>query len=200
MPEGLLGVIGLLALGFILLFLEIFVPGGVLGILGGVLMAYGCYLAFGLSPAWGSAAIGLSAILAVTAVRLVARSRIGKKLILDDAGAREWKAAEAGLPDLIGRSGKTLSPLRPAGLAEIDGRRIDVVADSEFVAAGVLVRVCEVEGNRVVVEEAGTADEAIDAPDSAAAAADPSSGEAPPGDASAGESPPADPPPPDSPA
>ena len=65
---------------------------------------------------------------------------------------RDWKAAEAGLEDLVDRQGITLTPLRPAGLVEIDDRRIDVVADSELIAAGVRVRVCEVEGNRVVVE------------------------------------------------
>ena len=152
MPEGLLAVVGLLALGFILLFLEVFVPGGVLGVLGAVVMIYACYLAFGMSAGWGIASVGLSVVVAILAVRLVARSRIGEKLVLRDAGARDWKAAETGLAALVGLEGQTLSPLRPAGLAEIDDRRIDVVADSEFLAAGVRVRVCEVEGNRVVVE------------------------------------------------
>lgn len=155
MPEGLLTVVALLALGFILLFLEIFVPGGVLGIIGGALMIYACYLAFGLSAAWGSAAVVSSVIVAVTAIRLVARSRLGRKLVLDDPGVGDWKAAEEGLEALLGREGRTLTPLRPAGLAEIDGRRVDVVADSELIPAGVGVRVCEVEGNRVVVEAAG---------------------------------------------
>ena len=152
MPEGLLAVVGLLALGFILLFLEIFVPGGVLGVIGVLVMIYACYLAFGLGAVWGSAAVFLSVLVAVLAVRLVARSRIGKKLVLNDAGARDWKAAEPGLEALVGCEGRTLTPLRPAGLAEIDGRRIDVVADSELIPAEVTVRVCEVEGNRVVVE------------------------------------------------
>ena len=152
MPEGLLTVVGLLALGFILLFLEVFVPGGVLGVLGALAMIYACYLAFGLSAGWGSAAVGLSVLVAVLAVRLVARSRIGKQLVLSDFGAPDWKAAEAGLAALVGREGRTLTPLRPAGLAEIDERRIDVVADSELIPAGVRVRVSEVEGNRVVVE------------------------------------------------
>lgn len=152
MPEGLLSVVGLLALGYILLFLEVFVPGGVLGVLGGLAMVYACYLAFGLSPAWGAAAVGLSVIVALLAVRLVARSRIGRKLVLQDRGVGAWKAAEDGLEALLGREGRTLTTLRPAGLAEFDERRIDVVADSEFLAAGVAVRVCEVEGNRVVVE------------------------------------------------
>ncbi len=152
MPEGLLAVVGLLTLGFILLFLEVFVPGGVLGVLGGLLIIYGCYLAFGLSPTWGVAAVGLSVLVAIVAVRLVARSRLGRRLMLDDAGARDWKAAEAGLQDLVGRRGRSLTQLRPAGLAEIDGRRIDIVADNELIEADVGVRVCEVEGNRVVVE------------------------------------------------
>jgi membrane-bound serine protease (ClpP class) len=152
MPEGLFSVVGLLALGYILLFLEIFVPGGVLGVLGGLAMVYACYLAFGLSPAWGTAAVGLSVIVALLAVRLLARSRIGRKLVLEDRGVGAWKAAEEGLGTLVGREGRTLSTLRPAGLAEFDGRRLNVVADSEFLASGVVVRVCEVEGNRVVVE------------------------------------------------
>ncbi len=152
MPEGLLAVVGLLALGFILLFLEVFVPGGVLGVLGGVLIVYACYLAFGLSPLWGTIAVGLSVIVAIVAVRLVARSRLGRKLVLEDAGARDWKAAEAGLEDLLGREGRTLTQLRPAGLAEIEDQRVDVVADNELIDAGVPIRVCEIEGNRVVVE------------------------------------------------
>ncbi len=152
MPEGLLAVVGLLALGFILLFLEVFVPGGVLGVLGGVLIVYACYLAFGLSPLWGTIAVGLSVIVAIVAVRLVARSRLGRKLVLEDAGARDWKAAEAGLEDLLGCEGRTLTQLRPAGLAEIEDQRVDVVADNELIDAGVPIRVCEIEGNRVVVE------------------------------------------------
>ena len=155
MPEGLLAVVGLLALGFILLFLEIFVPGGVLGILGGLLMIYACYLAFGLSSAWGGAAVALSVVVAALAIRLVVRSRIGKKLVLDDAGARDWKAAEAGLEDLLGAEGQTLTQLRPAGQAEIGDQRVDVVADDELIPAGVRVQVVEVEGNRVVVEAVG---------------------------------------------
>ncbi len=38
------------------------------------------------------------------------------------------------------------------GLAEIEDQRVDVVADNELIDAGVPIRVCEIEGNRVVVE------------------------------------------------
>ena len=41
--------------------------------------------------------------------------------------------------------------LRPAGFAEIGGRRVDVVTRGENIESGAAVKVLEVEGNRVVV-------------------------------------------------
>lgn len=153
MPEGLTTVVLMLAAGYLFLFLEIFLPGGVLGILGTGLIAYACYLAFELSAGWGLAALTLSFAVAALVVRLFTSSRFGRRMFLvGDPGARDWKAAEAGLDGLVGREGRTTTRLRPAGLAEIEGRRVDVVADAEVLDAGRRVRVCRVEGNRVVVE------------------------------------------------
>ncbi len=152
MPDGLLSVIGLLAVGYILLLMEIFVPGGILGILGLIAVAYGCYAAFDLGTLWGMAAVTISLVLTAITIRILVKSRITRKLVLENQGAETWKAAEQGLGDLLGRRGTTLTPLRPSGLIEIDDRRIDVVADSEFIESGVEVQICEVEGNRVLVE------------------------------------------------
>lgn len=151
-PEEFLPVIGLLSLGYILLLIEVFVPGGVLGILGVLSVAYGCALAFDLGTAWGLASVGLSVVLTAVAVRVIVRSRMARKLVLDVPGIKDWKAVAEGLVALAGQSGRTLTPLRPSGIADIGDLRVDVVADSEFLEAGVEVRVCEVEGNRVVVE------------------------------------------------
>ena len=151
MPEGLLTIIAFLALGYVLLLLELFVPGGIIGGLGVLAMAYGTYLAFGVSTGWGMASVGLSLTVTALLVRLVLRSRAAHRLVLDSLPP-DWKAAESGLEDLLGREGRTLTDLRPAGMMEIDDRRLDVVADSEFLDAGTAVRVVEVEGNRVVVE------------------------------------------------
>ncbi len=53
--------------------------------------------------------------------------------------------------DLLNQEGVSLSELRPAGIALIDGRRVDVVTDGEFVGVQQPVRVVEARGNRVVV-------------------------------------------------
>lgn len=159
MPDGLLEIVALLVLGYVLLILEIFVPGGVLGGLGLVAMGYGCYLAFGLSNAWGLGAVGLSVLVTVVGFRLFRRTRTAKRLILSDQRGRDWKAAQTGLAELVGRRGTTMTPLRPAGLAEIGELRVDVVSDGQFLPAGATVEVVEIEGNRVVVEAVAEAAE-----------------------------------------
>jgi len=52
---------------------------------------------------------------------------------------------------LKGKSGRTLTPLRPSGAAEIDGERIDVITASEFIPADTPVEVVSVRGSRVEV-------------------------------------------------
>jgi membrane-bound serine protease (ClpP class) len=51
----------------------------------------------------------------------------------------------------LGRTGTALSPLRPAGIADIDGARVDVVSDGDFIEAGTPILVTRVDGNRIVV-------------------------------------------------
>ncbi len=53
---------------------------------------------------------------------------------------------------LLGAAGLTASYLRPAGVATIDGERVDVLTEGGFVPAGTRVRVTRVEGARVFVE------------------------------------------------
>jgi membrane-bound serine protease (ClpP class) len=152
MTGEVLQIVGLLVLGYVLLLMELFLPGGILGILGLASVVYGCWLAFGLGPAWGSGAVLMSVVMTVGLVILIVRSRTARKLVLDSRPSRDWKAPRAGLEGLLGREGVTLSPLRPAGIVDIDGQRLDVVTDSEFLDRGVRVRVSDVESTRVVVE------------------------------------------------
>jgi membrane-bound serine protease (ClpP class) len=51
----------------------------------------------------------------------------------------------------LGRVGRATTPLRPAGIAEIDGERIDVVSEGEMIEAGTTIVVSRVDGNRIVV-------------------------------------------------
>ncbi|HTD34058.1 MAG TPA: NfeD family protein, partial [Candidatus Elarobacter sp.] len=60
--------------------------------------------------------------------------------------------ASADHRDLRGRIGTAASYLRPAGIASVDGQRVDVLTEGEFIAQGTPIRVVRVEGARVFVE------------------------------------------------
>jgi membrane-bound serine protease (ClpP class) len=69
----------------------------------------------------------------------------------------DGRAVVAGVAGLMGVEGEVLAPLRPAGVASLGGRRVDVVSRGEMIESGARVRVIELEGNRVVVARAPAA-------------------------------------------
>ncbi|NKB72607.1 MAG: hypothetical protein GKR89_36510 [Candidatus Latescibacteria bacterium] len=154
--------VGLLILGFGLVLLEIFViPGfNIFGVLGFSTLCLGVYFAYvrlGLLEAGIVALIGLlgTAIL----IRLLIKARAWQRLVLESKTTRQegYDSGRAGLGQLIGQQGVALTPLRPAGRAQIGDESVDVVTQGGFVVKGEAVEVVLVAGNRVVVEPCGAA-------------------------------------------
>ena len=150
----------LIGIGVVLLFIEIaLLPGfGAAGIPGIVLIVAGIglvWVKFGLESSliYASATIALTIPLAILGLWLFPRTRVGKSFILDTAANRTdgFQAPPQGLINLVGKSGKSITPLRPVGAALINDQRVDVVTLGDFIDAEVEVEVILVEGNRVVV-------------------------------------------------
>lgn len=149
----------LLAAGLLLLAAEIFLPGGILGILGGMALlgavAAG-FAAFG--PAIGMY-IALAIIIGGSAgmfmwIQFFPRTRVGRALTLQHTES-EYKAADTDARrNLTGKTGKAVTDLRPAGIARIDSRNYDVVSDGMLIQRGSAVQVAKVDGNRIVVRQA----------------------------------------------
>lgn len=152
MPAGWWETVALLAAGYLLLALELVVPGGVVGALGGLLVVFGCWRAFGLGTGWGVGAVTGSLVVAWLLATLFLRSRASRRLRLEQ-GEGGWRAPAATLAELVGARGRALTPLRPSGTAEIGELRVDVVTDGEYVETGRPLSVVAVEGSRVIVEE-----------------------------------------------
>ena len=55
------------------------------------------------------------------------------------------------LSRLLGETGRVLTPLRPVGMCEFDGCRVECAAESEYVQAGKTVEVIRVEGMQPTV-------------------------------------------------
>jgi membrane-bound serine protease (ClpP class) len=163
----------LVASGFVLLVLEIFViPGfGLAGVLGiGALLAGLSLSLIGGGATWEFVAIAIgrvliSVVLALAAslllLRFLPRLPFGRQLILETGLAAGEGYASAPESDnrWLGKIGTAFSPLRPAGIAVINGERVDVVSDGEFIDAGMPIVVTRVDGNRIVVRRHRTSTE-----------------------------------------
>jgi membrane-bound serine protease (ClpP class) len=147
-----LGVAGLLGILFELHVL----PGhGVAGSLGALALISAVFLAFGFAFMFVavqaiSIAIVLSALVFFASSRLMPESAFFRRIAFAGAQGPEY-VASADFHDLAGRTGFATSYLRPAGVATIDGRRVDVLTEGDFVAAGSPIRVNRVEGARIFV-------------------------------------------------
>ena len=155
----------LVSIGVLLLALELLViPGvtvaGVAGIvalvagLGMTLVGAGATVSV-IIGALGRVAMSILIAIAGSAAifRLLPRLPFGRRLVLETGmdATRGYVSAPESDRRWLGRSGTALSPLRPAGIADIDGTRVDVVSDGGFLDAGTRIDVTRVDGNRIVV-------------------------------------------------
>ena len=152
-------ILALMLLGFLLLLVEIFVPGGILGTFGGLFLIAGILLSYKhFDPQIGTLMLIATLIVAIgiffLAIKVFPHSPLGKRMILASNERRDegYSAASDKLDELLGTSGVAVSVLRPAGVADFDGLRMDVVTEGEFVENGQPIKVIRVDGNRVVVE------------------------------------------------
>jgi membrane-bound serine protease (ClpP class) len=151
--------------GIFLLALEIFViPGfGISGILGIAAMLGGLSLSLvGAGATWeftlkavGRVVFSLLAALIVSlfTLKYLPRLPFGRRLILETDLPTEKGFVSAPESDLgwQGKTGRAVSPLRPAGIADIENHRVDVVSDGEFIETGAPIIVSRIDGNRIVV-------------------------------------------------
>lgn len=151
-------VVLLFSLGIVLLVFEVFVPGGVLGVLGGFAMLGGCATAFyQFGPSGGGLAVGLA--LAVLGAALYAefvllpRTRWGKKLFLQQAVDATSQPPPAEADKVVGRLVEAVTTLAPSGYVLLDGRRYEARSQSGLVAKGATVRVVAVDNFHLIVSQ-----------------------------------------------
>jgi membrane-bound serine protease (ClpP class) len=92
-------------------------------------------------------------------LKLLSRGKLGRQLVLQSATSttQGYVSEPPGQSALLGKRGTLLTALRPAGMALIDGQRVDVVSEGEFFDKGLDIEVTHVDGNRVVVRRVGPA-------------------------------------------
>ena len=152
------GAIMLFTIGLILLVIELFVPGGVIGLLGLGTLLWSLFLAAKHSPF-----ITVSLAVAVVSALMMGLwlSRVSKKkmmlfekiVLTDEQRNEKGYVSHDARVDLIGKRGVALTVLRPAGTALIDDERVDVVTEGEYIERNRPIEVVYVDGLKIVVRE-----------------------------------------------
>jgi membrane-bound ClpP family serine protease len=152
----------LLAIGLILLVTEAFLPsGGVIGLLAVGCLGVSLYQAFTVPDApylgWKflAAELLLIPVALVVAVHLWPRTPLARRIILPPPTPEEVEPAASRhrLDHLVGEFGRALTPLRPSGLVDFDGRRLDGLAEEDLIPAGTLVRAVRIHSGVLVVRK-----------------------------------------------
>ncbi|MCS7021617.1 MAG: hypothetical protein NZU63_07310 [Gemmataceae bacterium] len=148
----------LFSVGLVLLVAEIFLPsGGVLVVVSLLAFAGGV----GVILSQGTT---LEAVIAITALSLglptafyfivAAWRRMAIGMVSPDtATAPSTIPAILELENLKNRVGKTVSPMRPSGIVDFDGKRVDALTEGEMLEAGIWVRCIDVKPGRVIVRK-----------------------------------------------
>jgi membrane-bound ClpP family serine protease len=150
-------IILLLAIGVVLFFFEIVVPGAILGTLGGLAMLGGIIVAFiEFGPTGGVAttfiSIAILAIVLYIELRILPNTRLGKRMFLHaavDAGSQPPVADFS----IVGKTGEAATVLAPSGFVIVDGRRLEAFSQSGYIELGTTVRVDAVDNFRVIVSK-----------------------------------------------
>jgi len=148
-----------LVIGLMLLVAEAFIPsGGFIGFTAVVCVGLSLWHAFQQSTSLGLTFLLVDLIVVpltiVLAFWLWMKSPLSRTFLLSPPSEDEIDVSHSDhqLDGVVGSTGRALTPLRPSGHVEIEGRRYDGLADGGLIPAGSLVRVIQARSGQVIVQ------------------------------------------------
>ena len=147
-------------IGIALLVAELFLPGfGVSGITGVVCLIAVCVLQFTMNRPLVATivAVVFGVILIVMVILFMYSLKKGvlfrSPIVLKDKiEADAVKLTSDDLSELVGKTGVAVTPLRPSGIALIEGKRYSVETQATFTDRDQTVTVVSVEGTKITVQ------------------------------------------------
>ena len=137
---------------------EVFVPsGGLIGISALICLIGGVVIFFrhSVTAGWVGVVIALIMIptVLVIAYKIFPETRFGKSVTLTPPKRQQGDAVPdtAELKELLGAVGVVLTPLRPVGICDFSGQRVECVAESGYVDKDNKVKVINVESTQLTV-------------------------------------------------
>ncbi|MDJ0651426.1 MAG: NfeD family protein [Simkaniaceae bacterium] len=146
--------IGIGLLSLLLIYLEFFIPGAILGILGGVGFCLSILLFIWESAIpWQISTFVITSLLSLALTIKMALWKLKQKPALFAREEQSGYLASEFAKELIGKSGEALTDLKPSGHIKVEGTRHQAVSESLYIKKGESVKVIAGEGARLIVRK-----------------------------------------------
>lgn len=151
-------IILLFIIGVLLLAAEIFLPGAIAGIVGGIALLIGSLLAFGTFGFSGgmiasTAALALLALVLYLELVLLPKTAFGQRMVVQSTVSATSQPPPAAAEAVMGREAVALTTLAPSGYVEVGGTRYEAFCRSGHAAKGAALRVVGVDNFRIIVSQ-----------------------------------------------
>lgn len=158
-PILILAVVLFIASAFLIV-AEVFVPsGGLISIAALVCLIGGLWIFFNQGHTLGWIGVGVALVLfpivLITSYKLFPKTRFGKSVTLTPPQQQSGDGIEETkkLQTLLNKKGKVISPLRPVGTVDFEGKRVECLAESGYISKDTDVTVIKIQGTQVTVRE-----------------------------------------------
>ncbi|MDK3159451.1 NfeD family protein [Kamptonema cortianum] len=152
-------IIGILTLGgFVLICAEVLLPGMIAGIFG-VFLLMASVMFTGLNYGFNIAGLHALGIMIIGGIgfcfwlKYFDRLPFTSKIVLKAPQTPLDQSQTGSSTFIIGTKGRSLTPLRPAGTIEVEGRRIDAVSEGRMIEPNRVVEIISISGNVITVRE-----------------------------------------------
>ncbi len=142
----------------VLIIAEVFVPsGGLIGIFALACLIGGAVIFFQHSATAGWIGVGIAAVMIpgvlIFAYRIFPKTRFGKSVTLTPPERQQGDAIPdtSELKEMLGEVGVVITPLRPVGMCDFEGKRVECVAEGGYVDKDKKVKVIDVESTQLTV-------------------------------------------------
>lgn len=143
--------------GVVVIIAEIIIPsGGILSIVAIGVFGYSLFIVFNeismtIGFSFVAADLILIPVLVIVGLKLLARSPATLRKTLSRKEGVSSQSSE--LESYVGTQGNAVTDLRPAGIAVINGKRVDVVTRGEYLEKDSAIIVTAVTGNQIIVRK-----------------------------------------------
>ena len=149
-------IILLFLIGVIFIAVEVIIPGGILGAIGGLLMFIGCVVAFMIyGTVGGLIAMGAALLLGALGLFLefwvLPRTALGKRAFLTAEVTGVSAALGKEALELVGHPAEALTMLSPSGYVRVNGQRYEAFCQSGQVPAGAMLDIVGADNFRLIV-------------------------------------------------